>query len=274
MLSPNFEIKRFLDGDSYVRIPALNVYAGKDVTLFHRLYPSQDSSMMQAIFLLNALSGVKANVTLVAPYLPYSRQDKIFLEGEVKSADITTRLLSHAGLKSLVTFNCHFLKKEGESSYEGLHIRNLSLAGKLIEHAKKKFDGERFDIVAPDIGALYLVEKFGGKAMEKVRGGYVRETEVAMRKIAKMEAKFELKEENVLLIDDMIAGGGTMIEACKLLREMGAKKIACAATHGFFLNGSLEKLREAADYVFVSNSIPSPVSEVDILEELKKEKLF
>src|SRR3989338_9081941 len=110
LLSPNIELKHFPDGESYVRIPGVKAYENRDVLLFHRLYPDQDVSLMQVIFMLNALKEVNANVTLVAPYLPYSRQDKIFLEGEVKSADIVCRMLANAGAKKLVTFNCHFLK--------------------------------------------------------------------------------------------------------------------------------------------------------------------
>ncbi|MEK6982203.1 MAG: ribose-phosphate diphosphokinase [Candidatus Micrarchaeota archaeon] len=273
LLSPNIEIKRFPDGDSYVRIPNLEAYRDKDVTIFHRLYPQPDVSILQTLFMLNSLHAVNASTTLVAPYLPYARQDKIFLEGEVKSADIICSLLASAGLKKLITFNCHFMKKEGEIENQGLKIKNISFAEQLIEHAKKKFDNKKFDIIAPDKGALYLVEKFGGKAMEKVRGGYVK-GDVAHRAISKMVADFELKEKNVLIVDDMISGGGTMIEACKVLREMGAKKIFCAATHGFFLNDALLKLNEVCDGVFVSNSIPSPVSEVDILQELKNQKVI
>ncbi len=266
MMKPNIELKKFPDGDSYVRIPKLSSYGGSTV-IYHRLYPKQDRSLMQAMLIMETL-GQKADITLVAPYLPYARQDKTFLEGEAKSAEIVCRLLARAGCKRLVTLDCHFLKKEGEFDYAGLKIKNISMNDVLIAHAKKLFNEEHFEIISPDEGASYMVEEEGGKSMRKRRGAY-QQGEEAYRTIEKMEGKFDFREKNVLILDDIIATGSTMIKALENVKASGAKRVACAATHGFFLKDSLAKLRTSCDFVFASNSIPSPVSEVNIMEKLK-----
>ena len=268
LLKPNIELKKFPDGDSYLRVPQLKQCEGKEITLYHRLWPKQDRSLMQTLLILESLKQVNAHLTLVAPYLPYARQDKVFLEGEIKSAEMICKLLAQTGCKKLITFDCHFLKKEGEFDHSGLKIRNISMNDELIAHAKRLFGDEPFEIISPDEGARYMVAGSGGKAMKKKRGAY-GQGEIAYREIEKLEGRFDFRGKNVLILDDIIATGSTMIKALENVKANGAKRIACAATHGFFLRDSLAKLRTQCEFVFVSNSIVSPVSEVGIREKLK-----
>ncbi len=263
LMKPNIEVKTFPDGDSYVRIPDIKACQGEEVTLFHRLYPQQDTSIFTAMILLDTLKRVGARVSLVSPYLPYSRQDKTFLEGEALSAQVLCRTLAAAGADRLVTLDCHFLKKEGDSEYSGLKIHNVSANRALVEHARKRIGLEDLEVISPDQGANYLVTEFGGKSMSKVRGEYDR-TREAYRGVAKMERSFEVKGKNVLILDDMISTGGTMIKAVENVKKGGARKVLCAATHGFFLKDSLSRLRSLSDGVFTPDSIPNPAAEVSI----------
>ncbi len=260
--TPNVEVKSFPDGDSYVRVPDALEGEGKDVFLFTRLYPNQDVLIFQAILALRALKEAQPkSITLVVPYLPYSRQDKIAKEGEVKSAEILCEILAREGVGKLVTFDCHFLKKEGEFTYGGLKIRNISLSRKIIEKAREIVGGE-IEIMSPDEGANYLVSEAGGTSMKKVRGDYVKGNE-AYREIKEMKMSAEVKGKSVLIIDDMISTGSTMLKAVENVKRGGAKKVVCAAAHGFFLKDSLAKLKASGE-VFVSDTIPSPVSAVSI----------
>ncbi len=266
---PNIEIKLFPDGDSYCRINDISKCQGEDVSLFHRLYPKQNTAIFNAAQLLHTLKRVGARTSLVAPYMPYARQDKTFLMGESLSAQILCKLFNDFGTVKVVTVDCHFLKKEGESEYAGLKIQNLSANKMLVEHARKKIGLEGLEVISPDQGANYLVSEFGGKSMSKVRGGY-EQGEEAYRSVQTVEREFDVAEKNILIIDDMISTGGTMLKAIENVRKGGAKKVFCAATHGFFLNDSLAKLRKSADWVFTTNSIPNDVAEVDIIPLLKK----
>jgi ribose-phosphate pyrophosphokinase len=267
---PNVEIKLFPDGDSYTRVNDISKCQGEDVVLFHRLYPKQNTAIFNAAQLLHTLKRVGARVTLVAPYLPYARQDKTFLMGESLSAQILCKLLHDFGTIRVVTVDCHFLKKEGESEYSNLKIYNVSANRMLVEHARSKVGLEPLEIISPDQGANYLISEFGGKSMSKVRGEYDSgNAEEAYRSVKKVEREFDVEGKNVLILDDMISTGGTMIKAVENVRKGGAKKVICAATHGFFLNDSLPKLRKITDAVFTTNSIPNEVAEVDITPLLK-----
>jgi ribose-phosphate pyrophosphokinase len=269
LLDPNIEIKAFPDGESYVRIPGISEVKDKEVRLFHRLYPDSDQSIFQAVLLLDTLKKAGAKPILISPYLPYSRQDKTFLEGEALSSEVLCKMLKLAGATKLITLDCHFLKKEGNFEYGGLEIENISMGKYLVEHAKMKVNGQGLEIISPDMGAKYLVEQHGGSSMEKVRGEYA-EGDEAYRKIEEVNRDFEVKGKNVLILDDMISTGGTMLKAVDNVKKGGAKKVICAATHGFFLKGSLEKLKEVADEVIVTDSIPSEVSVVSFMPLLKE----
>lgn len=263
IMEPNIEIRLFPDGDSYVRIENPASYEGKHVQLYHRMYPDQNSSIFHALQILDTLKRVGAQTTLVVPYLPYSRQDKTFREGEALSAQLLCSLLANAGVKKLVTLDCHFLKKAGESEYAGLKIHNISANRLLVEHARSLLGGEEIEVISPDQGANYLVSSFGGKSMKKLRGDY-EEGKEAYRKIEGVEMDFDVEGKNVLILDDMISTGGTMIKAVGNVRNGKAKKVLCAATHGFFLKGSLEKLRAVADEVFTTDSIPNEAAKIGI----------
>ena len=268
---PNIEFKSFPDGDSYVKVNDLSSFAGEEVRFFHRLYPSQNDAIFRSLLILDVLKRVGARVEFVCPYLPYSRQDKTFLEGEALSAQVLCNLLAGFGVKKLITVDCHFLKNAGEFEYSGLKIKNLSANKEIVEYVRKKISDE-IEIISPDQGANYLVSAFGGRSMNKVRGEYENEgeqKESAYRKIKTMEMDFSVKDKNILILDDMISTGGTMIKAVENVKKGGAKKIICAATHGFFLNNSLEKLAKIADEVVTTNSIPNPTSKIDIVKILE-----
>ncbi len=267
--TPNVEIKNFPDGDLYVKINKIEDCQGEDVVFFHRLYPDQNNSIFSALLVLDTLKREGARVTLVSPYLPYSRQDKTFKQGEALSAQVLCKMLGHAGATKLVTLDCHFLKKEGEFDYRGLTIKNVSASRLIVEHTRSLLGLEGLEVISPDEGASHLVSEFGGKSMHKERGEYAKGEE-AYRSIEKIERTFEVKDQNILILDDMISTGSTMIKAVENVKKGGAKKVFCGATHGLFLKDSLTKLKGMCNGVFTTNSIANQAATVDIKDLIEK----
>ncbi len=268
LLTPNIEIGRFPDGDSHVRIPQIKECKSKEVFVFHRLYPKQNSSLVELFLILESLKEEGAKVNVVVPYLPYARQDKKKLDGEVASAIVLSGILKKMGCDKLITFDCHFLNATGEADFAGLKIQNISMGNELVTFARKYFAGEDFVIVAPDSGANYLVKDQGGKSFKKVRQEY-KDGKVGYRDIETMECDFEIKEKNILILDDMISTGSTMINALEKCKESGTKKVCAAATHGLFLYNSVDKLKKYTDCVFSTDTIAGPNTLVSIKEKLE-----
>jgi len=261
------EMKQFPDGENYIRIPV--DVGGKEVIFIHRCYPEQDKSLLQLFLILDALKRQGATKTnAVVPYFPYARQDKIFLSGEALSAETIAKMIKDSGCDELITFDCHFLKKEGEFEYKGLKIKNISLSNEILNYFKVKAKNPL--IISPDEGAKYLVEKEkGAKIVKKIRGGYKNKGGI-YREVESMKMNFDVHNKDVIIIDDMISTGTTMINAVKACRKKGANKIYCGATHGFFLVNALNNLRKSgAAEVIASDTIKSQVSKISMVEKLK-----
>lgn len=268
LFEPNLEIGKFPDGDAHVRILNLEKYKGQEVIVYHRLYPKQNTSLIVLLLILETLKSINSKVSVVIPYLPYARQDKTKLNGEINSAHSLCNILYNGGVKTLYTFDCHFLNSEGKHKLNNLDIINFSLAKSLVEKAKEYFK-EPFEVVAPDKGAEYLVKDFGGKTFTKIRKDYEKD-KVAYRDIESLSFDFEIKDKNFLVLDDMISTGNTMIKALETLKNNGAKKLACGTIHGLFLFNSLSKLEELTDFVVSSDTISNPKALVSIKSKLNE----
>ncbi len=260
------EIKKFPDGEFYARIPT--DCKGKEVLLLHRCYPEQNENLMKLFILLDAIkSQSPSSLRCFIPYLPYARMDKAVKQGEAISADTVCKTLKSLGCNELITVDCHFIK-QGAGIFEraGLKIRNLTASGALLAHIRKSSPNAL--AISPDQGAAYMAK--GGESIKKVRGEYGEMGGATYRKVAEMKVDFEAKGKDLVIIDDMVSTGSTMIKAVNVLKVAGAKKISCATTHGLFLSGALEKLREAgAGEIVATDSIHSPVSKVHVADLLK-----
>jgi len=259
------ESKQYPDAELYTRVPDGIDAMGRDVLLIHRCYPNPNGELLKAFFSIRALRDEgAASVSAFIPYLPYARMDKSVKKGEAVTADYVCRMLAEAGCGELITFDCHFLKDgAGVRSRAGLRIRNLSAAGELLNHFKGTVEAPV--VASPDEGAAHMSKQApGGKAMKKLRGDYL-EGATAYRTIEKLEVGFNVAGRDVVILDDMITTGSTMIKAVEALKAAGAKSVRCAATHGLLVNGALQKLYDAgAKEVVCSDSVPSPVSRIRV----------
>ncbi|CAD5245020.1 ribose-phosphate diphosphokinase [Thermococcus camini] len=253
------EIKRFPDGEKYVRV----LGSSEEVTLVQSTFKPQDEHLVEMILLADALrEGGVQKLRAVVPYLAYSRQDRVTKEGEPVSVRAVMRTLA-VYYDELYVFDLH--NPETLKFFPGKAV-NLSPARAVAEYFGEKL-GEGV-VLAPDKGALgrakAVAEKLGLEYshFHKVR---VSPTEVRMEPV-----DVDVKGKNVLIVDDIISTGGTMIRAANLLREMGAEKVFVAATHGVFAEGAIERVSKAVDELAVTNTIPTPVSKISVVPEILK----
>lgn len=266
----------FPDGDIHAIVERVADCKNQSVLLFHRLYPNQNSRLIQLLFTIDVMRehGAK-DINVFIPYLPYSRQDKRYIPGEAISADAVCRMLSKAGVSKLYVLDCHFMKGPGEQKRGGLTIINLSVGDQLISAYKKASGTSKFDVVGPDAGSSYLTVNHGGKNMKKVRGEYKdlkAEGSDSYRDIQTLlDDHIDHSHENVLIIDDMISTGSTIIKATEQLKAKGIKNVACATTHAFFLRGSYTILSETLDMMLYTDSIEQPNAVVRVEDIFDKQ---
>jgi ribose-phosphate pyrophosphokinase len=214
-------------------------------------------------------------ITGVIPYLAYSRQDRRFQSGEALSAKTVATLMKSVGVEKLITIDTHYQHREpGQFDFFGIKCINVSAGRLILDHIREKIDSDLMTI-GPDLGSSEMIKYATGEEMfltkEKrcpVCGKLAQECECKIKKkkyeITDIESKYNFSGRNVVVLDDIIASGGTMIKAVKKIKSEGAKKVVAAATHGLFMKDSLIQLKELTDYLVVTDSIVTPVSNVSV----------
>ena len=249
----------FPDGESYVRLESS--VRDEHVAIVHTTSKPQDSNLMQLAFMANAAkrNGAK-KVTAIVPYLAYARQDKIFLEGENISIETIAAMLKAAGIDQLITVNIH---AETALANFPFPAKTLTAIPLLAEYFIKKGFKKAFAL-APDKGAMYIAQQaqqiLVGEAgsLEKHRDRHTGET-------TQTAAHLNIKGKAVIILDDIISTGGTIVGAAKILREKGATRIYAACVHGLLV-GDAEKriLDSGVEEIVATDSIPSKNSKVTL----------
>jgi ribose-phosphate pyrophosphokinase len=251
--------KTFPDGESYVRLEGS--VQGEHAVIVQTTSAPQDSRLMQLAFLAGASKRNGAlKVTAVVPYLGYARQDKMFLQGEGVSVETVAHMLKAAGVDALVTVNVHAESALKEFPFPA---RTLSAIPLLAEYFVQKGYGKAFAL-SPDKGAMYIAEQaqrvLGGDAghLEKRRDRYTGQT-------TQTGEGLDVKGQTVIIFDDIISTGGTIVGAAKILRELGAAKVFTACVHPVLVGDAEKRILEAGvEEIVGTDSITSDVGKVSL----------
>ncbi|UAL07840.1 MAG: ribose-phosphate diphosphokinase [Candidatus Methanogranum gryphiswaldense] len=244
---------RFPDGECYVRIDSESL--DDDVVIIQNTYP--DTSMIEMFLLQNAVRNMGArSITIVIPYFGYARQDRIFKPGEAESAKV---MCKHLNLycDRVLTIDLH---KESTLDHFTCSHKDLKAAAAIADYFSKK----NIDLVlSPDVGAAGRAKDVGERM--GVQYDHLEKTRLSGFEVRIAPAKMDCSGKNVLIIDDMISTGSTIVAAKQALVEAGAKSVSVACTHGVFVSNALEKLRgNSLDVVMCCNTIENSASLISV----------
>mgnify|MGYP001772465718 CR=1 FL=1 len=255
------EHKVFPDGESYVRIP--EQITDKDVVVIQSLYPPQDKHLIELFLIVETLSDMKVDkITVVIPYLAYSRQNRRFKEGEALSIKTILNLLRKSGASSLAVVEPHHYEELEYFEGDIKVIDPIPYISKVVSQRT-----EKPLVLAPDKGALNRAKRLAEilstdyAFIEKERD--LNTGEVRIKNLPELE----VKGRDVVLIDDIISTGGTMVQAINMVKKQGARKVYVTAVHGLFIGDAYLRLIEAgAKEVIITNTIPQDPSKVTIVD--------
>ena len=259
--------KIFPDGESYVRLEG--DVKGETVAIMETTCPpGQDGKLFQLTFMADAAKRAGASKVLaVVPYLAYARQDKMFLAGEGISVETIARMLKASGIDELLTVNIH---SEPALSKFPFPAKTVSAVPLLAQYFVDKGFKDAFAL-SPDKGAMYIAQQaqtvLGGDCghLNKTRDRYTGQT-------VQTAEGLNVKDQTVIIFDDIISTGGTIVGAAKILREQGAKHVFCACVHGLLIGDAEKRILDAGvEEIVGTDSVPGSVSKVSLAPLLSKE---
>lgn len=243
----------FPDGECYTRIDAEKL--DDDVVIVQTTSP--DSKLIELFLLQDAVRRLGARtITLVIPYFGYARQDRVFKPGEPESAKVMCQHLD-MNCDRVITVDIH---KEAVLNYFNHPHKDLKAASVIAEY----FKGKGIDMVlSPDIGAATRAKMVG--EFMGVPYDHLEKTRISGTDVRISPAKADVKGKKILIVDDMISTGGTIIAAAYALREAGATGISVACTHGVFVNNAIERFTGSSlDALLSCNTLNNPVSHISV----------
>ncbi|MGD0405431.1 MAG: ribose-phosphate pyrophosphokinase [Candidatus Bathyarchaeia archaeon] len=264
--------KVFPDGESYVRLEG-NVQGESVAIIQTTCPPMQDGRVFQLAFMADAAKrGGAVKVTAVVPYLAYARQDKMFLAGEGISVETVARMLKVAGIDELLTVNIHSEHALKQFPFPAKTVSAIPLLAQYF--VQRGFRGAF--ALSPDKGAMYIAKQaqmvLGGEAghLDKQRDRYTGQTKHTAEGL-------NVKGQSVIIFDDIISTGSTIVGAAKILREQGAKHVFCACVHGLLIGDAEKRILDASvEEIVGTDSVPGSVSKVSlaplISQELRAQK--
>ncbi|MFN3527938.1 MAG: ribose-phosphate diphosphokinase [Candidatus Altarchaeaceae archaeon] len=262
-------IKKFPDEEIYVRV--LPDVENKKCVLIKSIYNNEE--LIKTFLILNALKkGGAKKIYLFATYLTYLRQDKIFKKGECLSAEFVLSELKNYSdeiflLNPHIPFNFY-----GKTNYKGIEFYGIDMSYEIAKHfvptckeAIVKLENPK--VIAPDEGAINLAKRYSEILMCDF--AYLSKTRISGTEVVVEEKNLGIENKDVLIVDDIISTGGTLIKNIEIIKKQNPKSINIACVHGVFCDEEkLKKLKEISNSIVATNSIHngkySEIKKIDV----------
>ncbi len=247
-------VSRFADGE--IRVEIHENVRGRDVFILQPTCATDEGSvndhLMELLVMVDAVRRASANrVTAVVPYFGYARQDRKDKPRVPITAKLVANLLVRAGIDRLLTMELHAGQIQG---YFDIPVDHLYAKPIFLEEMRR-FPPEELVVVAPDAGSAKVNRSYA----DRLNSGFaiVGKSRYAADASQALTLTGDVKDKHCFIIDDIIATGGTMVNAARMLKEYGAKSVRAAVAHGIFAGPAFERLADSEFEEFiVTDSIP------------------
>jgi ribose-phosphate pyrophosphokinase len=260
--SGKLEVRRFPDGEKYLRI--LNEVKNEHVIVIQSMHHTPDDFLFEYLLLVDALKDLGAKrVTSFVPYFAYARQDERFKPGEALSFKTVSKLIQSVGTDEIFTIDMHQHRVVKSSEVFGIPSHNLSAMRLLADYVRKEGKLTNPLVIGPDAEA----EQWAKLAAESLNAEYdvFEKKRLGDSKVEIRPRKSSAKDRDVLIVDDIISTGGTIIEASKILFSQGARRIEVACTHPILASEALSRiLAIGVANVVGTDTVPCPISYVSV----------
>ena len=258
------ETKIFPDGESKItlqKIPKKSV-----ILVVQSTYPPVDTNLLQVLSIISQVRKISSRTFAIMPYMGYARQDKQFLSGEVITMSVVAKMLQSAGAKKVIVVDIH---SNTALNHFNIPTENVSAVPELVKYFKK-LNLKNPLVVSPDAGGSSRSKKFASL----LKSDFIVLKKHRDRKTGRVSihtTKVDVQGKDLIIVDDMISTGGSVIKAAQFLKKQKCKRVFVACTHGLLVGDAEKKIRKAGvSRIISTNTIPGNTSKVDVSGILAK----
>jgi ribose-phosphate pyrophosphokinase len=264
-------VGRFSDGEIQVNIG--EVVRGSDVFIIQSTCPPVNDNLVELLIMIDAVKRASAGrITAVMPYFGYSRQDRKAKARDPISSKLVANLITTAGAGRVLTMDLHTPQLQGFFDIPVDHLTGVPI---LARYFSRLFDSVD-DVVAvsPDVGSVARTRKFAEHltipiAIIDKRRPKANESEI-------MNVIGDIKGKKVILIDDLVDTGGTLVNAANALTEMGAVEVYACCSHAVLSGPAVSRIKDSTIKKFVTlDTIPlTPEKKIDKIHAITVADIF
>jgi len=243
----------FANGEIFVRMEVS--VRGCDAFVLQSHTAPINTWLVEQLLMVDALKRASAKrITVVAPFYPYSRQDKKHRGREPISARLVADLFKTAGADRLMTVDLHTAQIQGFFDGPVDHLFALPL---LAEHVERTYAGQELTVVSPDAGRVRVAERWTDRLCCPLAIIHKRRDADVPNEVRVFEVVGDVAGRTCILVDDMIDTAGTITKAADALFANGAADVVAIATHGILSDPAVDRLKNSRiSEVVVTNTLP------------------
>jgi len=244
-------VSRFSEGE--IRVEIKENIRGKDVFIIQPTCPPSNDNLMELLILIDAARRASAlRITAVVPYYGYARQDRKDQPRVPITAKLVANLIVAAGASRVLTMDLHANQIQGFFDIPVDHLYGIKV---LCEYFQKK-ELNDLVVVSPDVGGIKMARAYAkrlnaGLAIVDKRRNSPESTDV-------MHILGDVKGKTAVLVDDICATAGSLVEAVGALKKQGVNDVYAAISHGILSGKAIERIEGCAALkeLVITNSIP------------------
>ena len=258
------QTKIFPDGES--KITFSSIPKKSIILVVQSTYPPVDTNLLHTLAIISQARKASSKIYAIIPYMGYARQDRQFLSGEVVTMSIVAKMLQAVGAKKVIVVDIH--SKTALNHFK-IPTVNVSAIPELAKYFKK-LKIKKPLVVSPDTGGSSRAKKFASL----LNTDFITLKKSRNRNTGKVQiqsSKVDVHGRDLVVIDDIISTGGSIIKATQFLKKQKCKRVFVACTHGLFVGDAERKIKKAGVSKIIStNTIPRSTSKVDMAGVIAK----
>ena len=252
------DTRTFPDGES--KITFRHNLKKSVVLVVQSTYPPVDTNLLQILSIISEVKKISSKIYAIMPYMGYARQDRQFLNGEIATMSVVAKMLQAAGAKKAIVVDIH--SKTALRHFK-IPTENVSAIPELAKYLKK-LKLKNPIVVSPDTGGSLRAKKFA----DILKSDFITLKKSRNRKTGKVSiqsTKTDVKGKDLIIVDDIISTGGSVVKATQFLKKQKCKRVFVVCTHGLLVGDAEKNIKKAGVIQIIStNTIPRSISKVDV----------